>query len=88
EKGNMISQELMALNEAPLQKLLKVQAVQYQSSELLEMLAGKQLHIGTTIRVQKRFDFDGSMEIQVNGKATINISEKLAKALLVNKPAE
>jgi hypothetical protein len=49
------------------------------------MLAGKKLQIGTRLQVQKRFDFDGSMEVLLNGKETVSISEKLAKALLVTK---
>lgn len=87
-KGKMASQQLQVLQEAPLKTTLKVQAVQNQSIELLEMLAGKKLQIGTRLQVQKRFDFDGSIEVQINGKETVSISEKLAKALLVTKPGK
>jgi DtxR family Mn-dependent transcriptional regulator len=84
-KGKMASQQVQVLHEAPMKTSLRVQAVQNQSNELLEMLAGKKLQIGTRLQVQKRFDFDGSMEVLLNGKETVSISEKLAKALLVTK---
>jgi DtxR family transcriptional regulator, Mn-dependent transcriptional regulator len=56
-----------------------------QSSELLEILRHKQIHIGTKLEVKKKFRFDNSVEIKIRNLPAFTISEQLAKSILVKK---
>lgn len=68
---------------APVGKQLEIMAVANQTPTMLEMLGSHQLGIGTRLTIQNRFAFDCSVEVQPESQATIHLSERLAKEILV-----
>ena len=61
----------------------EVTSVGNQSTELLEVLKHKNIHIGSVLEVKNKFGFDNSMELKLKNFGTVTISEQLAKALFV-----
>ena len=78
-----IIKQLNLLTVAP-KKNVVVSSVSNQSPELLEMLKHYNIAIGTTLKVNKHFAFDGSIEIKVLQQAPRIISEQVAKYIFVH----
>lgn len=76
---NQLNLSVLALNKAAV-----VSSVGNQSPQMLEMLKHYAIAIGTTIKVLKRFEFDGSMEIKVSKQPACIISELIAKNIFVH----
>jgi len=81
--GKMSIQQQINLVDMPFNKQAEVTLVGKQSTELLELLKHKNIHIGTKLEVKKKFGFDNSYEVKVKNMQSITISEQLAKALFV-----
>jgi len=81
--GKMENTKQVSLPDLPLNKPAQVCQVMNPSAELLELLRNKKIKIGTTLEVKKRFGFDQSMEIRIQHKPPISISEQLAKNIFV-----
>lgn len=81
-KFAVISQISLAIIAA--KTTVVVSSVSDQSPAMLEMLNHYNIGIGTTLKVNKHFAFDGSVEIKVSQKATFVISEQLAKNIFVH----
>ena len=77
----LIQQNLTAL---PLNKTATVSSVTNQSPQMLEMLKHYAIAIGTSIKVLKKFEFDGSLEIKVLKQPACVISEQIAKNIFVH----
>jgi DtxR family Mn-dependent transcriptional regulator len=84
--GKMRTQQQINLVNMPFNKQAEVTSVGNQSTELLELLKHKNIHIGTKLEVKKKFGFDNSYEVKIKNMQPITISEQLAKSLFV-KPA-
>ncbi len=67
------------LSAAPLKKELIVSSIKDQSSEMLELLKHYHIGIGTKMKINKRFDFDGSVEIKIDKLPVAIVSEQMAK---------
>ncbi|MEI7734215.1 MAG: metal-dependent transcriptional regulator [Ferruginibacter sp.] len=78
-KINQLNLSVLALN-----KTAVVSSVSNQSPQMLEMLKHYAIAIGTSIKVIKRFEFDGSMEIKVSKQPACIISELIAKNIFVH----
>ncbi len=61
-----------------------VSSVSNQSPQMLEMLKHYAIAIGTQIKLLKRFEFDGSLEIKVAKQAACIITEQIAKNIFVH----
>lgn len=68
----------------PLNKSAFVSSVSNQSPQMLEMLKHYSIAIGTSIKLLKRFEFDGSLEIKVSKQPACIISEQIAKNIFVH----
>lgn len=77
--------KLLQLNlpALPINKTAVVSSVTNQSPQMLEMLKHYFIAIGTLIKVVKRFEFDGSLEIKVSKQPACIISELIAKNIFV-----
>jgi DtxR family Mn-dependent transcriptional regulator len=64
------------LSALPLKKTVTVSSVKNQSPQMLDLLKHFQIGIGTKLKVNKRFDFDGSVEIKID-KLPVTIISKL-----------
>jgi len=60
-----------------------VSSVSNQSIQMLEMLKHYGIGIGSKIKVNKVFDFDGSLEIKISKQSASIISEQVAKNIFV-----
>ena len=60
-----------------------VSAVGNQSIQMLGMLKHYGIGIGSKIKVNKVFDFDGSLEVKISKQAACIISEQVAKNIFV-----
>ena len=76
-KIKFIKQESLA--ELSLKQIATVTSVKNQSSEMLDLLNHFKIGLGTKLKVTKRFDFDGSVEIKVDKLAAIIISKQVAQ---------
>jgi DtxR family Mn-dependent transcriptional regulator len=81
--GKISIQQQINLVDMPFNKQAEVTSVGNQSTELLELLKHKNIHIGTRLEVKKRFVFDNSVEVKVKNMSPVTISEQLARALFV-----
>lgn len=78
-KLNQLNLTTLAVN-----KNAVVSSVTNQSPQMLEMLKHYSIAIGTTIKILKQFEFDGSMEIKVAKQPACIISELIAKNIFVH----
>jgi DtxR family transcriptional regulator, Mn-dependent transcriptional regulator len=72
------------LTAMPLNKTVTVSSVSNQSPQMLEMLKHYAIAIGTGVRLLKKFEFDGSLEIKVSKQPACIISEQIAKNIFVH----
>ncbi len=63
----------------PLKKTAAVSSVKNQSDEMLDMLKHYQIGIGTKLKVIRRFEFDGSVEIKIDRQPVTVISKQVAQ---------
>jgi len=81
--GKMPSLQQSAVSDMPVNSNGTVNGISDQSAEMLELLKHKNIQLGTKLEVKKKFEVDGSMEIKIRNQPTVNISEHVAKNLLV-----
>ena len=74
----------VSIADIPEKKTGIVSSVGNQSPEMLELLKHHHIGIGTSLKVTKRFSFDGSVEIKVLKQAPCVISEQVAKNIFVH----
>lgn len=86
-EGQMPVTSRIVLADFALNQPAEVSGVLNQSSELLELLKHKKITIGATIKICRRFEFDGSLEIQLQDLPLITLSSYLAQNILV-KPLQ
>ena len=81
--GKMPSLQQSAVSDMPVNSNGTVNGISDQSADMLELLKHKNIQLGTKLEVKKKFEVDGSMEIKIRNQPTVNISEHVAKNLLV-----
>ena len=82
--GNMAVIKQLSLADIAAKKNVVVSSVSNQSPEMLEMLKHYHIGIGTSLKVNKHFAFDGSVEIKVVQQNPCIISEQVAKNIFVH----
>ena len=73
-----------SLAEITEKKNVVVSSVSNQSPEMLEMLKHYHIGIGTLLKVNKHFAFDGAVEIKVSQHPSCIISDQVAKNIFVH----
>jgi len=81
--GKMSLQQQVNLLSIDFNIQAEVTSVGNQSTELLELLKHKNIHIGTVLEVKKKFGFDNSLELKIKNQPSVTISEQLARSLFV-----
>ena len=66
----------------------RVSRIASASKKIMELISHQQIKIGSQIMVQQRFEFDDSMEIMIDGKHKVNISQQLAKNIFISYEAK
>ncbi len=82
-RGKFNHQRLISLLDFPINKTAKVSCVTSQTTEMLELLHHKNIHIGTKLEVKKKFPFDNSLELKIRNRPPITVSEQVAKNVMV-----
>lgn len=78
-KGKMTEIKQHNLTEITIKKVYTVSYIKDQSTAMLDLLKHYQISIGTRLKVFKRFDFDGSVEIKIDKLPDAIISNQVAK---------
>ena len=78
-KGKMTEIKQHNLTEITIKKVYTVSYIKDQSTAMLDLLKHYQISIGTRLKVFKRFDFDGSVEIKIDKLSDAIISNQVAK---------
>ena len=81
--GKIEISKKICITELAVNTISTVASVSDHSSEILELLEHKKIAIGTKVEVKKKFEFDESLEIKINRRPVITISEQLAKNIFV-----
>lgn len=85
-QGRMLTRPQVLLSALPEGTTAIITAVGSQSSELLELLSHKGLSLGTVVAIHRKFEFDGSMELQLCACGSMSpISRELADVLYVKE---
>ncbi|MBX2946777.1 MAG: metal-dependent transcriptional regulator [Cyclobacteriaceae bacterium] len=66
-------------------KKTKVRAVRNSSPSFLDYLSKIGIYIGATVQVLERLEFDGSLEIAIDGKKRVFISKEAGENILVTE---
>jgi len=82
--GKMPLIKQVSIAEVPDKKTVVVCSVSNQSTEMLALLKHYNIAIGTSLKVNKHFGFDGSIEIKISKQAACVISEQVAKNIFVH----
>ncbi len=78
-KGKMMELKQSSLAEIPLKKIVTVCYIKDQRNSMLDLLKHYQIKIGTRLKVNKRFDFDGSVEIKIDKLPDAVLSSQVAQ---------
>jgi len=78
-KGKMAIVKRINLLELPLKKLATVNYIKDQSPAMLDLLKHHKIIIGSKMKVMRKFDFDGSVEIKLNESPAFLLSQLVAK---------
>ncbi|MEO6316705.1 MAG: metal-dependent transcriptional regulator [Chitinophagaceae bacterium] len=81
--GKMPALQQSAVSEMPVNSSGTVNGISDQSADMLELLKHKSIQLGTRLEIKKKFEVDGSVEIKIRNQQPVNISEHVAKNLLV-----
>lgn len=79
QKGKIKTIKQANLSALPLKKTVSVSSVKNQSPEMLDLLNHFEIGIGTKLKVIKRFDFDGSVEIKIDKQLPTIVSNQVAQ---------
>ena len=82
--GKIIRIKQVSLAEIEEKKTASVSSVGNQSTEMLELLKHYNIGIGTQLKIIRRFEFDGSVEIKVSRQNNCIISGQVAKNIFVH----
>lgn len=78
-KGKIKIVQQECLSAVTLKKTVTVSSVKNQRPEMLDLLNHFKIGIGTKLKVTKRFDFDGSVEIKIEKLPATIISRQVAQ---------
>lgn len=81
--GKITLVKQMNLTALPIMKYATVSSVANQSGKMLEMLRHYGIVLGSTLKVTKHFEFDGSLELRIAKLPPCIVSEQVAKNIFV-----
>jgi DtxR family Mn-dependent transcriptional regulator len=84
KNGKIPAIKQLSLSDIPSKKNVTVSSVSNQAAPMLDMLKHYHISIGTRLMVLKKFEFDGSLEIQVFKQNACILSEQVAKNIFVH----
>jgi DtxR family transcriptional regulator, Mn-dependent transcriptional regulator len=85
KNGKIQTLQCVQLSDFPLKKKTNIRSVKNGSPSFLQYLSKIGVYIGASIIILEKIEFDGSLEVQIDGKQKIFISHDAAKNLLVTE---
>jgi DtxR family Mn-dependent transcriptional regulator len=85
-EGNFAEREDIRLPDLKENQSALVSNISNQDPAMLELLKHKNISLGTKITLKKKFDFDQSVEVVIEGHPAINLSEQVACHIFVQIP--
>ena len=82
--GKIPQVKQLNLTALPLMEQAIVSSVTNQTGEMLEMLRHYGITLGTSVKILKRFEFDGSLEMKISKLPPCIITERVAKNVFVH----
>ena len=79
QRGKIKIIKQASLAAVSLKKTVTVSSVKNQSTQMLDLLNHFQIGIGSKLKVTKRFDFDGSLEIKIDKQPATIVSKQVAQ---------
>lgn len=86
--GKIIIPDLVKLTTLQPLQHARVSGLADQSAEMLNLLQQRKINIGTVVTINKKFDFDKSLEIEIPESMPFVISEQTAQNILVRYEPE
>jgi DtxR family Mn-dependent transcriptional regulator len=83
--GKLNEVRCIVLSELPLKRKTVVRSVNNGTPAFLQYLSKIGVYIGATIVIQEKIEFDGSLEIVIDGKKKVFVSRDAALNLLVTE---
>jgi DtxR family transcriptional regulator, Mn-dependent transcriptional regulator len=83
EQGEFLQKDKTPLSEAAIGPANIVVGLKETSSLFLQYLDKTGIYIGARIRIMERIEFDASLEIQIDSKKTVIISNEVSKNIYV-----
>jgi DtxR family transcriptional regulator, Mn-dependent transcriptional regulator len=85
KNGKIQTLQCTQLSDFPLKKKTNIRSVKNGSPSFLQYLSKIGVYIGASITILEKIEFDGSLEVQIDGKQKVFISHDAAKNLLVTE---
>lgn len=85
KNGNMKAYKKLLISDLKIGKTAVLAGVKDSSSQFLQYLESVGLSLGTKIKVLNIFEFDKSVNIMVNGKKEVSISNQVSENLYVKE---
>lgn len=79
QKGRMRHIKQSSLTELPVKQTATVSSIRNQSPHMLDILTHYAINIGAKVKVLRRFEFDGSIEVKINKSPLTILSGEVAK---------
>jgi DtxR family Mn-dependent transcriptional regulator len=83
--GKIAEVKQIPLSTGSLKKKIIVRAVRHSSPSFLQYLSKIGIYIGAVLTITEKVEFDGSLEITIDGKKKVFISRDAAENLLVTE---
>jgi DtxR family transcriptional regulator, Mn-dependent transcriptional regulator len=83
--GKIIEVKQVGLSECTMKKKLRLRAVKNGTPAFLQYLSKIGVYIGAALSIVDKIEFDGSLEIQIDGKKKVFISRDAAENLMVTE---
>lgn len=84
-QGRMPASKQLSVAELPVNMPYTISHIGNQSAEMMELMHHKNIAMGTTLEVKKKFSFDNSIEVKLRQQPSFTISEHLARNLFVKR---
>jgi DtxR family Mn-dependent transcriptional regulator len=83
-EGKITSDNHVLLSLMKIKTKGRVCRIANASKKIMELISHQQIKIGSLIVVEKRFEFDNSIEVTIDKKHKANISQQLAKNIFIS----
>jgi DtxR family transcriptional regulator, Mn-dependent transcriptional regulator len=83
--GKFVEVRQIPLSDCSGKKKITIRAVRNGSPSFLQYLSKNGVYIGATISILEKIEFDGSLEIMIDGKKKVFISREASQNLLVTE---